>query len=425
MGGVAVKTRSLDQQAMRLAAIALRKAKTFSMPKWAHTGVKLAKDLGDSLPNKNSTTAQKILMSIGSIQTVQTALWPAQGNPVKQYCARHGLKEQRSEQFVKLFFTTDLCQKFEIGRIRISDYQTIVEARGALGHFAFVEGDYGEGPEATYYVADKVDMPAVLDGLWTLYEGRLHVTVTSSPYAGTRSEFARFSLPDAPLYGSAKGRMTSALARHRRFVACGTPRSYMFYGPPGTGKSCFASAFADRLGEKTIKMDAGSLAHASVRDVSFLLDNLRPDFVIVDDVDKASVGSALPTLLDVLGRFKSEGSGASVLMTANSVTGFDAGLLRPGRIDTWIEFGLPDAAERLAVLGEYADDLCVDISTNALATLASESEGLSQDYMREIVLEMRHRSRGVEEVVDAIRTMKKLLAKPEVKVAPAAAPSPS
>lgn len=219
------------------------------------------------------------------------------------------------------------------------------------------------------------------------------------------------------LQRGASSKMDELCARHRRYRAADVPRSYMLYGPPGTGKSSFAAALADRLGEKTLKLDATSLAHASVSDMQFLLDNLLPDFVIIDDVDKAAVGSAIPTLLDVLARFKTEGATASAILTANGVADFDKGLLRPGRVDTWVEFKLPDDSERAAVLRRYCDDLGVDAAPLVIGRLAKESAGLSQDYLREIALSLRHGEAG--EVAEQIRAMKALLAEP----VPAAAPT--
>ncbi len=284
-------------RARTIASRLAERARTFELPRWASVGFSLAKGLSESLPDRNASAAQTVLRTVASVDVVRNILWPARGNPIAIYAERHGLEARTSEQFVRLFFATDLHKKFAIGRIRITEYQTIVEARDAkLGHFAFVQSDYGEDPDASFYVARGVDMANVLADLWAAYDGRIHVNVVAGPYgSGTRSEFATFALPSDALYGEASGRLAAAVAHHRRCAAAGVPRSYMLYGPPGTGKSCFAAALADRLGDSILKLDASSLAHATVRDMAFLLDNLRPDFVIVDDVDKADVARAIPT----------------------------------------------------------------------------------------------------------------------------------
>jgi ATP-dependent 26S proteasome regulatory subunit len=87
--------------------------------------------------------------------------------------------------------------------------------------------------------------------------------------------------------------------------------------------------------------------------MSFLLDGLRPEFVIIDDLDKADLSKVVPTILDLLQKFKVDYPDTSVILSANNTENFDPGLLRPGRIDTWYEFTLPDADERREILTRY------------------------------------------------------------------------
>ena len=155
--------------------------------------------------------------------------------------------------------------------------------------------------------------------------------------------------------------------------------------------------------------------------MDFLLSNLRPDFLLIDDVDKANADQALATLLDVLERFKSEHPHVTVIMTANMVSGFDHGMLRPGRIDTFVEFKLPRRSERGELLRRYGVD-----GVSAAHLLERATKGLSHDYVRELALALKHEA--LEDVLETARTMRRLLAAtkpPPAATAPAGAPAPT
>lgn len=379
--------------------------KEFRIPPTLLTGVELAKNLAEALPDRNSTPIQAMLRTVNSINVVRTTLSPEKANGVTAYVERHNLQKIVSDPFVRLFFDTELHKRFSISLVRVSDYQTIADARGPLGRFAFIKYDYADDYETTFYCAAISELPGALEGLWEEYGGGIHVSVIKTPTGMARIAFSRLSSSEDALYGKTSDKLKDLLERHRRFIARDVPRAYMFYGPPGTGKTSFALHFAS--GSKVLKLDAGSFAVASVRDMSFLLDNLRPEFLLVDDVDKVEVGNALPSLLETLQAIKVIGD-CTVMLTANRVDGFDTGLLRPGRVDTWVEFALPDWGDRFAVLGRYNDQLEAGAGSEDLRILSDESEGLSQDYLRELILEFRN-SRDLVTTVRLIRTMKRLL----------------
>lgn len=391
---------------MNLARITERVRK-FELPRHLVTAMELAGALADSLPNRNSTPTQAVLKTLASINTVRKVLWPAGANPVAVYAAQHGLVEQRSEQFVRLFWDTDLSKRFVIGKIRVTDYMNLIEARGPLGHLAFTKYDFADTHEPTFFMGPGLHLTSVVDDLWESYAGRLQVALTSTPGGSSRSEFVRFAAPDPHLFGGARARMDALVARHERFRARGKTRAYCFYGEPGTGKSTAAALLAARLGARTLKLDAPSLGHASVKEMAFLLENVAPDFVIIDDVDKVEPGNALATVLEIVARFKAPGSRASVALTANRIGGFDKGMLRPGRVDTWVEFRLPNGSERAEVLRRYAPVFGAKLSPKQLTTLTKATAGLSQDYLREIVDEFGQ-SGDLGEAVALIATMKRL-----------------
>lgn len=388
-----------------------------AIPKNIRLGLKLATDIIPKLPARGDTFLQVAVKLLGIIDSSQNIMNPVtKGNPLDTIIERFDLEETKNEQFVSLFFDTNLYEQFDVHRFSLTDYLDVIDAsHKSYGRLFFIEYTYStSGPEASFYHSKSMDFPEILKGLWETYEGRLHVTIGPGEYGvGTKSEFASINDWPNPLYGTMQAQMDHLVARHRRFVLDKVPRSYMFYGAPGTGKSSFAIQFAEKLGERTLKMDAGSFAHAHVKDVTFLLNNLRPEFLLIDDVDKADVSKALPTLLEILQRFKSDHRSTSVLMTANTVSKFDAGLLRPERIDTWIEFPLPEAEERREILSRYAEKFEAHVTPEQMRELVEITDKLSQDYLREVAQLLRYDE--VEHVVKTIALMQKLLQQAEQK----------
>lgn len=375
---------------------------------WLIAAMKLAKAIGTDIPSRSSTPLGAVFQSIGAIDTIRSAIWKDTADPVAQYANQRGMEKYTNNTFVRMFFDTDLHTKFVLFTVRITDYKELIDAQGPLGRFAFTKSDYSTTYDSTYYMGPDVQMGKVLDGLWTQYDGRLHINITPNIYGRGEAEFSAFQSIDSPLFGSANLRMESLLIRHRKYQSQKIPRSYMCYGPPGTGKTSFAMKFAEKLGTRTLKLGAVSLNHISVKELDYILRHLAPEFLIIDDVDKIQTGNALPTLLDIVQRFKTGDGQTTLLLTANTITDFDTGFFRPNRIDTWIEFTLPELDERKAVISSYAERLSLDMSGAALELLASKSEGLSHDYLREIVSELKQCG-SLDEILKLIVLMKRLL----------------
>ncbi len=114
-------------------------------------------------------------------------------------------------------------------------------------------------------------------------------------------------------------------------------------------------------------------------------------------------------MLSILQEINQHGVKTSVLMTANTIDQFDQGLLRPGRIDTWLEFLEPDEATRFDIINGYLKETGTEsvVDETIKAEIVTLTEGLTQDYLREIAERLTYES--IEEVLATIATMRKLL----------------
>merc|ERR1711988_1827073 len=116
-----------------------------------------------------------------------------------------------------------------------------------------------------------------------------------------------------------------------RFINLGIdpPKGVLLYGPPGTGKTLAARAVANRTDACFIRVIGSELVQKYVgegaRMVREIFQMARTMLEIVTQLDG----------FDPRGNIK-------VLMATNRPDTLDPALLRPGRLDRKVEFGLPD-----------------------------------------------------------------------------------
>ncbi|ABF41242.1 AAA ATPase [Candidatus Koribacter versatilis Ellin345] len=155
-------------------------------------------------------------------------------------------------------------------------------------------------------------------------------------------------------------------ASRDRYRRLGVPyhRGYLFYGPPGTGKTSLVSALAARFGmsvyivnlselnDRTLKTAMNWVSDNSVilfEDIDCMNASTRrsqaggaPRSETADDPKEKSaidkMGVSLSGLLNVLDGFSAP-ENVVYAMTTNDISGLDAALLRPGRIDYKLYLG--------------------------------------------------------------------------------------
>jgi chaperone BCS1 len=153
-------------------------------------------------------------------------------------------------------------------------------------------------------------------------------------------------------------------------------RGYLFYGPPGTGKSSLAFAAAGFLGLNVymINLDSQQLTESSLTQLFLTLP--RRCLVLLEDIDanevtgrrkpgarrrKGKNGISLSSLLNIIDGVAAQ-EGRVLIMTTNHHEHLDPALIRPGRVDYKLEFGL---ASR---------ELCAAMFRNIFQPHTSETE---------------------------------------------------
>jgi len=183
-----------------------------------------------------------------------------------------------------------------------------------------------------------------------------------------------------------------------RFVALGIdpPKGVLLYGPPGTGKTLLARAVANRtdacfirvIGSELVQKYVGEGARM-VRELFQMARSKKACIIFFDEVD--AIGGARfddgaggdnevqRTMLEMVNQldgFDSRGN-IKVLMATNRPDTLDPALVRPGRIDRKIEFGLPDLEGRTRIFTIHSRTMnCErDIRFELLARLCPNNTG--------------------------------------------------
>lgn len=141
------------------------------------------------------------------------------------------------------------------------------------------------------------------------------------------------------------------------------PNGILFYGAPGTGKTLCARAVANRtdacfirvIGLELVKKYVGEGARM-VREIFKMAKLKKSCIIFFDEIDAVggirygdSDQEVQRTMLEIVNQldgFDSRGT-VKVLMATNRPDTLDPALIRPGRVDRKIEFGLPDLEGRV------------------------------------------------------------------------------
>ncbi|CDJ50697.1 26S proteasome AAA-ATPase subunit RPT1, putative [Eimeria brunetti] len=214
------------------------------------------------------------------------------------------------------------------------------------------------------------------------------------------------------------------LLHPEKFLSLGIdpPKGVLLYGPPGTGKTLTARAVANRtdacficvIGSELVQKYVGEGARM-VRELFEMARSRRACILFIDEIDaiggsrggEADGGNGdhevQRTMLEIVNQldgFEARGN-VKVLMATNRPDTLDPALLRPGRLDRKIEFGLPDLEGRTHILRIHAKTLSVDknIRYELLARLCPNSTGadLRSVCTEAGILAIRARKKSISE----------------------------
>lgn len=197
-----------------------------------------------------------------------------------------------------------------------------------VGWVAYADGSMAEGP---YIRADAATQTwrALGDRLWRrlgtehAHYGRQGLTVDA---------LATEALP-----GSPTPQFEAVQRRLEAFLDHGIPRSVLFCGPPGTGKSTGIRHLTQAFGLRSLRVDVASFvqgwgqhrsAAGAVGGIDTLIRVLRPEVVVLDDIDRTNVSARMLEFLEF-----AHTQTKLLFASANQTREMAGAALRPGRFD--------------------------------------------------------------------------------------------
>ncbi len=371
----------------------------------------VATDLLGKIPSGNDNTLTKVVKLLSIVDSFDKKL--GKENPLNSFFETLDADSSTNAQFVDLFFSTPLKDTFDVRKISISDYVTVLIATDKdIGTLYFVEYNWGPKPEPSsdFWVTPGFNFEKALARLWTVYNHGIHISLKYEQRTGLpKTHYRDLKFTKDPIIGSAVERLDKLIESHKQAQEAGFPRTYLFYGKQGAGKSTFATRLAQACGKRTLRVDARGLTHTGANDLSFLISGLKPDFLILDDIDRITeMATALPMLLETLTDLKERHPSVTAILTANDVSAFDPAVIRPGRVDRVLEFQAPGGRDREVLLRGYLAEF--GVSPMNLAPFIKATDGLTAAYLREVVIQIKN-SKDPKDVLDNIKVMKALAEK--------------
>jgi len=272
--------------------------------------------------------------------------------------------------------------------ININQIAKFVVALGEKVSPTDVEEGMRVGVDRTKY-AIQLPLPPKIDPTVSLMEVEDKPDVTYDDIGGSKDALEQLrEVVEIPLL------------HPERFVTLGIdpPKGVLLYGPPGTGKTLSARAVANRtdatfirvIGSELVQRYVGEGARM-VRELFSLARSKKTCIIFFDEVD--AIGGArggggddgnsdnevTRTMLQIiteLDGFDARGN-IKVLMATNRPDTLDPALLRPGRLDRKVEFGLPNLEGRTHILRIHSKIMSVDrdIRYELLARLCPNTTG--------------------------------------------------
>jgi SpoVK/Ycf46/Vps4 family AAA+-type ATPase len=178
-------------------------------------------------------------------------------------------------------------------------------------------------------------------------------------------------------------------------------RSALLFGAPGTGKT----SLINRVIHSTIESGGLVLLNPDPRALPYaysILDSLQPDdmcLVVFEELDKL-IRSFEGDLLNILDG-EVQKSNIMYLATTNYIQKVPARILRPGRFSSVIEVQPPSLVAR-----EFY--LKTKLSDKEASEIASKTEGLTIDELKEVVLSTKCFGNKLSDVIDRLRGLKEL-----------------
>ncbi len=379
--------------------------------------LRLATKLVDKMPEREDGLLRLFAKGLAAVDAIH-AVYGSPGSYLRDLKERHGLVARDSETFVRIFFSSAcLREAYPIERITVDEGLDVLRADVGGGHaIYFRETHYfGAQLQSDFLHTPGLDFNAVIATLWAAHPSGVYLSVATAPSGYGRETNIMGMPPVTARYVSEKGRerIAEVAEDFAQARADGDHWSYLCIGPPGTGKSICAVLLAQKIGGRILKLDAASLPLLPLQELDFLIDVLRPDVFVIDDVDRAPMAEVGARVLFMLELLKATHPQTALVLTCNDIEKIDPAILRPDRIDEALEFDVPDQGERYELakgLIAISQPLLTAAERYELAAdITNRTTGWTHAYIANLVARVRRKP--LDRAVATVERLRALAAK--------------
>lgn len=373
-------------------------------------------ELIGTIPEKEDNIIQKGL-KVAAISDRLIGYIYNDKNLYSNFAKKNDLSFKNDWAFLHVMFSTDIHSSFNEELITLNEHRNkrLLKLSSEFGDIYVTEqsfeshaGSSAKSPQAidnidgvsAFWYSPKFDFDGVLSELWLKFENRINIHIKNGEV-----QYSAIAVSKDPFCGKSAELVNILSDKHLKYKEDNVPRVCLFVGPPGVGKSTLVFKIAQNIGTKTLRLEAEAFRALTPSFMKFLFGGLKPDSLIIDDVDRTSFDH-ITTMFTILDWIKLEYPYVSTFMTANRVSHLDSAFVRPGRIDEVLWFQLPDEDDILVLLNTYLDFYNISCSDHDKKKIVKAAEGLAVPWIKEIALQLRYES--LDSVLGLIDSMKKL-----------------
>ena len=234
-----------------------------------------------------------------------------------------------------------------------------------------------------FYVTPKFDFSQLFEGLWKKHGNCVSVEYVADEMFSKHLQFTP-SLVDLTFFSKNIATKTAQLSDFK------VGNVALLVGPPGTGKTAFSHHYALSQGKKLFKLTGSVFDEGRTTDICNLFNFIKPDVVLIDDVDRTNLCSANASSLYFFEILHQQFPDVLFILTANYPKRIEKAMIRSGRIDYIIDFELPEKHERANILEYYLGkeptedivDICEGFSHSDVVSFAKRINlyGLQDAY---------------------------------------------
>lgn len=171
------------------------------------------------------------------------------------------------------------------------------------------------------------------------------------------------------------------------------PKGVILYGLPGTGKTLLAKAVANSTSATFLRIVGSELIQKYlgdgpklVREMFKVAEAHAPAIIFIDEIDAIGhkrydtdssgdkeIQRTMLELLNQLDGFDTRDD-IKVIMATNKIESLDSALIRPGRIDRKIYFGMPDIATKKKIFSIHTGKMTLDKSVSVDELISSKED---------------------------------------------------